>query len=66
MATDLENLMTARSNLLEALAQHGHKRNYTVDGQTFDTGELWDRLKKMNEQIAAAGGQFEDVVQGVT
>lgn len=66
MATDLELLTTARTNLLTALAEHGHKRNYSIDGQTFNTGELWDRLEKVNSQIAAIQGPFEDVTQGVT
>lgn len=66
MPTDLENLQTARSNLYAALAEHGHKRNYVIDGQTVSNGELWDRIEKLDKAIAAAQGPFEDLVQGVT
>lgn len=66
MATDLENLQTARSNLLEALALHGHKRTYMIDGQKVNNGELWDRLEKLNAAIAATQGPIEEVDEGVT
>jgi hypothetical protein len=66
MATDLENLQTAKSNLLARLAEVGHKRNYTIDGQTFDTGELWKRLKMIDEAIASSQGPFELIDRGNT
>ena len=66
MPTDLENLTTARSNLYAALAEHGHKRSYTIDGQTVSNGDLWDRIAKLDEAIAGAQGPVEVVDQGVT
>ena len=66
MATDLENLLTARANLYAALAEHGHKRNYSVDGQSVDTDSLWRRLKMLDDAIAAAGGPFEVIDRGIT
>lgn len=66
MATDLENLQAAKSNLLAALAQHGHKRNYSIDGQTVTYGELWDRIKKIDEAMASVQGPFEHASTGET
>lgn len=66
MATDLENLQTARSNLLAALATNGHKRDYTIDGQQVSNSELWDRLEKVNAQISAIEGPFELIDRGCT
>lgn len=64
MPTDLENLQTARSNLYAALASHGHKRNYSIDGQSFTNGELWDRIAKLDAAIAAAQGAQEVISEG--
>lgn len=66
MATDLENLQTAKSNLLAALAEHGHKRNYSIDGQSVTSGELWDRLAKIDAAMAAIQGPFEHSSEGQT
>ena len=64
MATDLDNLYAARSALYAALAANAGKRNYSVDGQSVSTGELFDRLEKLNKVIAAAEGPWEANVQG--
>lgn len=66
MATDLELLQTAKSNLLSALATHGHKRSYNIDGQQVSYSDLWDRLEKLDKAIASAQGPFEIADQGVT
>lgn len=59
MATAAENIITARNNLLAALAEHGHKRRIVIDGYSVDSGELWDRLAKLNAQLAAIEGPYE-------
>jgi hypothetical protein len=66
MATDIENMQTARSNLLAALALHGAKRNYSIDGQQVSSGELWDRLEKLNAALAGIQGPIEVIDQAVT
>lgn len=65
-AADIANLVTARSNLYAALASHGHKRSYSIDGQQVSYGDLWDRIKQLNEAIQQAQGPFELVDRGVT
>ena len=59
MATDAENLAAAKSALLATLAANGHKPNYSIDGQSVSWGELWDRIKKIDEALAATEGPFE-------
>lgn len=59
MATDAENLAAAKSALLAALAEHGAKPNYSIDGQSVSWGELWDRLAKIDAALAATEGPFE-------
>lgn len=59
MATDAENLAAAKSALLAALAANAGKPNYTIDGQSVTHGELFDRLAKIDEALAAIGGPFE-------
>lgn len=59
MATYLENLITARDNLAATLAEHGHKPDYSIDGQSVNWSELRKRLRDLNDDIAAAGGPFE-------
>lgn len=65
MATDLENLRTARSNLLAALAECAGKPNYSFEGQTVTWGELFDRLGKIDKAIAAIQGPVEIHSQGI-
>ena len=59
MATDAENLAAAKSALLAALAKHGAKPNYSIDGQSVSWGELWDRIAKIDAALAATEGPFE-------
>ena len=59
MATDAENLATAKSALLAAIATGAGKPNYSIDGQSVTWGELFDRLAKINEALSAIGGPFE-------
>lgn len=66
MATYLENLTTAREVLAAKLATVAGNRNYNVDGQQVDTGELFKRIELLDKAIAAAGGAFEVIDQGVT
>ncbi len=65
MATDLENLKTARSLIIAKLATHADKPTYSVDGQSVDWGSLTDRLDKINAQIAAAEGPWEEESIGI-
>jgi hypothetical protein len=59
MATYVENLQTAREALAAALAENAGRPNYTIDGETFDFGELIDRLAKLDAAIAAGQGPVE-------
>ena len=63
MATDLENLITRKSAILDELAKltsssAGGKPSYSIDGQSVDHVEyrhsLYQELAKINELIAAA------------
>lgn len=75
MATDLENLMTRRSNVLAELAAlsgsaSGGKPSYSLDGQQVDhTGyrrSLYDELEAIERQLTALQGPFEMRSQGKT
>ena len=66
MATYLENLQTARDVLAAKLATVAGTRNYNIDGQQVDTGELFKRIELLDNAIAAAQGAFEIIDQGVT
>ena len=66
MATDAENLATAKSALLAALAANGHKPNYSIDGQSVTWGELWDRIAKIDAALAAIQGPFEVATESYT
>lgn len=59
MATDAQNLASAKSALLVALAANAGKPNYTIDGQTVTWGEMFDRLDKIDKALAATEGPFE-------
>lgn len=60
MATYLENLQTARDNLAAKLAEVSSRPNYTDGaGQSFDFGEMMDRLAKLDAAIAAGQGPVE-------
>ena len=59
MPTDLENLQTARSAILTALAANAGKPNYSIDGQQVSYDSLLDRLAKIDALIAAQEGYFE-------
>lgn len=75
MATDVENLMTRRSNVLAELAgmsasASGGKPSYSLDGQQVDhTGyrkSLYDELEAIDRQLTALQGPFEIRSQGLT
>lgn len=66
MATYLENLTTAREALAAKLALVAGTRNYNIDGQQVDTGELFKRIEILDNAIAAAQGTFEIVDQAIT
>lgn len=65
MASDLENLITIRSNMLTKLASESSspKKSYSIDGQSVDYNGwyrmMWQQLENVNKQIVAAGGPFE-------
>jgi len=66
VATDLQNLVTARSALYAALATNAGKPNYNIDGQSFTWGELMDRIEKINAAIDQGQGPFEISTEGST
>ena len=68
MASDLDNLLTRRTNILAELAaldstKPGGKPSYSTDGQAVDHVKykmsLYEELKSINETIAAISGPFE-------
>lgn len=61
----LDDLKTARDTLAAALATNAGRPNYTIDGETFDFGELVDRLAKLDQAIASAQGPVEVETQGI-
>lgn len=75
MASDLDNLMTRRSNVLAELAgmtsaSNGGKPTYTIDGQNVQHAEyrksLYEELGMLNQQISTIGGPFESLGQATT
>ncbi len=75
MPTDLENLLTRRSNILAELAAmsataSGGKPSYSLDGQQVDhvryRMSLYDELAAIDRQIATLQGPFEELSQAVT
>lgn len=65
MATYLENLQAARENLAAALVTQAGRPNYSIDGETLDFNGMMDRLKKLDDAIAAAQGPVEVETQGL-
>ena len=65
MATDLENLNTAKSAILTQLAAHAGTPDYSADGRSVSWGSLLDRLEKINAQIAAIEGPWEEESIGI-
>ena len=74
MATALENLQTARDNVISELATltdpTKRKLNYNIDGKTVDwigyKNHLMQAEKQLREAIAFESGPFEVVSQGYT
>ena len=73
--SDLDNLLTRRSNILAELAamtstSNGGKPSYTIDGQQVDhvayRKSLYDELRELNQQITILQGPFEEQGQAVT
>jgi hypothetical protein len=73
--TDLQNLLTRRSNVIAELAAmnstaSGGKPSYSIDGQEVDhvayRKSLYDELRELNRQIAVLQGPFEVQGQAVT
>ena len=73
--SDLDNLLTRRSNVLAELAAmtstaNGGKPSYTIDGQMVDhvsyRKSLYDELRELNRQITILQGPFEVQGQAVT
>lgn len=64
MATDLEILMQARTNLLVALRDNAGRLDYNIDGQQVSAESLFRRLRMLNEQISVLGGPIEFESQG--
>lgn len=65
MATDLENLLTARAALTAAMAENAGKPDYSIDGQSVSWGELMNRLDVLNRLIAQTEGPTEINSTGV-
>ncbi|HEY3966807.1 MAG TPA: hypothetical protein VGM05_19750 [Planctomycetaceae bacterium] len=75
MPSDIENLLTRRSNVIAELAAmnpaaSGGKPSYTIDGQQVDhvayRQSLYDELRELNRQITVLQGPFEEQAQAVT
>jgi hypothetical protein len=73
--SDLDNLLTRRSNVIAELAAmtstaNGGKPTYTIDGQQVDhvayRKSLYDELRELNHQITILQGPFEEQGQAVT
>jgi len=73
--SDLENLLTRRSNVIaELAAMHsaasGGKPSYSIDGQEVDhvayRKSLYEELAQLNQQIAILQGPCEGQSLGVT
>ncbi len=73
--SDLDNLLTRRSNVIAELAAmtstaNGGKPSYTIDGQQVDhvayRKSLYDELRELNRQITVLQGPFEEQGQAVT
>lgn len=71
MATDLENLLTIRSNLLAALADisANPKPTYSINGQSVSHNEhrrsLLEEVKSINALIVQADGPYEEIHEGI-
>lgn len=59
MATALENLISARDAIAQAIADNAGKPNYSIDGQSVSYDSLMSQLTNLNSQIAAVGGPFD-------
>ena len=68
MATDLENLLTRRSNILSTLAGLTSKASYSIDGQSVDHNvyrkSLLEELSLINGMIEALEGPVEIITEG--
>lgn len=62
--TDLERLQNIRTAILTTLETHGTKPSYSIDGQSVSWDSLFDRLNKINDQIAALQGPLEEISEG--
>lgn len=60
MATYLENLITARDAIAAAIAANPIRDSYNIDGQQVSRADLSERLKSLNDSIAANDcGEYE-------
>lgn len=75
MPSDLENLLTRRSNILAELASlsataSGGKPTYSLDGQQVDHTHyrlsLYEELAAIDRQLTSLQGPFEDRSLAVT
>ena len=70
MATDLENLLTYRSQVLAELASLDPKASYRIDGQEVDHNgyrrSLEEALERIEKRIAALEGPVERGMRGLT
>jgi hypothetical protein len=72
MASELETLQSIRTSLLEQIESltESPRPNYSVDGQSVSWqslyDSLWDKLQRVNEQIAQFEGPFEIETRGCT
>jgi hypothetical protein len=73
--SDLDNLLTRRSNIIAELAAmnpgaSGGKPSYSIDGQQVDhvayRKSLYEELALLNQQITILQGPFEEQGQAVT
>lgn len=71
MATDLENLQTARSAVIAQISElDPRKMDYSIDGQSVSysayRSHLLALLKEYNQLIADESGPFQIDTRGVT
>lgn len=73
MATDAQNLQTMKSNLLAYLATESAnpKPSYSApNGQSVSWDShrtsIMQQVKEIDQQLAAAGGPWEEVAEGIT
>lgn len=70
MATDLQNLITRKSEIISALTTIGTAPDYSINGQSVQRSSnrraLLEELKTINELIAIEQGPALIEIEGIT